>query len=204
VFELIKAGGWVMWPLILCSIAAMAIIGERLWSLQRKLILPPSLLDEVRGLLQRKELDAAKLEALREGSPLGRILAAGLANRMHGREIMKEAVEDAGRHTVPMLERYLNALGTIAAIAPFLGLLGTVMGMISMFAGISARGLGDPSVVAAGISEALIAAATGLAIAIPSLMFYRYLRSHVDELLVEMEQEAIRLVEIVTGQRERG
>jgi len=204
VFELIKAGGWVMWPLILCSIAAVAIIGERLWTLQKKNIIPPELLSQVRQWLERKEIDESRLTMLRESSPLGRILATGVVNRQHEHEVIKEAIEDAGRHVVPELDRYLNTLGTIAAISPFLGLLGTVLGMIQMFAGIGSRGLGDPSIVAGGISQALIATATGLAVAIPSLMAYRYLRGRVDVLLVEMEQEALKLVEILRGKRERG
>jgi biopolymer transport protein ExbB len=204
VFELINAGGWAMWPLILCSIAALAIIGERLWSLQKKLVIPPELLSQVQQWLARKELDDSRLNLLRESSPLGRILATGLVNRQHEHAILKEAIEDAGRHVVPELERYLNALGTIAAISPFLGLLGTVLGMIQMFAGIGSHGLGDPSIVASGISQALVATATGLVVAIPSLMAYRYFRGRVDELLVEMEQEALKLVEILRGKRERG
>jgi biopolymer transport protein ExbB len=204
VFELIKAGGWVMWPLILCSIAALAIIGERLWSLQKKSVLPPALLGQVQQWLERKELDTARLDLLRDSSPLGRVLAAGLVNRQHDHAILKEAIEDAGRHLMPELERYLNTLGTIAAISPFLGLLGTVLGMIQMFAGIGSHGLGDPSIVASGISQALVATATGLAVAIPSLMAYRYLRGRVDELTVEMEQEALKLVEILRGKREKG
>lgn len=203
-FELIKAGGWVMWPLILCSIAALAIIGERLWSLQRKTVIPPELLGQVQRLLERNELDDTRLAVLRDSSVLGRVLAAGVANRAHEHDVLKEAIEDAGRHTIPELERYLNTLGTIAAIAPFLGLLGTVLGMIKMFAGIGSHGLGDPTIVAAGISQALVATATGLAVAIPSLMAYRYLRGRVDELAVEMEQEALKLVEILRGRRARG
>jgi len=201
-FELIKAGGWVMWPIILCSVAALAIIGERLWSLQKKYVAPPNLLAQVEQLLERNELEPSHLAALRDGSPLGRILAAGLVNRDHDREIVKEAVENAGRHIVPELERYLRSLGTIAAISPFLGLFGTVVGMIQMFSGIGQHGVGDPSIVAAGISTALITTAGGLAVAIPSLMFYRYFRGRVSELLVEMEQEAIKLVEILHGERE--
>ena len=193
-----------MWPLILCSIAALAIIGERLWTLQKKNIIPPELLNQVRQWLERKEIDESRLTLLRESSPLGRILATGVVNRQHDHEVIKEAIEDAGRHVVPELDRYLNTLGTIAAISPFLGLLGTVLGMIQMFAGIGSRGLGDPSIVAGGISQALIATATGLAVAIPSLMAYRYLRGRVDVLLVEMEQEALKLVEILRGKRERG
>ena len=200
-FELIKAGGWVMWPLILCSIAALAIIAERLFTLQKKSVMPPALLSQVQQWLAAKELDESRLSLLRESSPLGRVLAAGLANRLHAHEVLKEAIEDAGRHMLPELERYLNTLGTIAAIAPFLGLLGTVLGMIQMFGGIGSHGLGDPSIVAAGISQALVATAAGLAVAIPSLMFYRYLRGRVEELTVEMEQEALKLIEILRGAR---
>ncbi|MHB8455124.1 MAG: MotA/TolQ/ExbB proton channel family protein [Acidiferrobacterales bacterium] len=201
-FELVKSGGWVMAPIILCSIAALAIIGERLWSLQKKYVAPAGLLPQVQQWLERKELDNARLELLRESSPLGRILASGLVNRGHARDVVKEAIEDAGRHVVPELERYLNSLGTIAAIAPFLGLLGTVLGMIEMFAGIGSHGLGDPSIVASGISQALVATASGLSVAIPSLMFYRYFRARVDRLLVDMEQEALKLVEIIQGERQ--
>jgi biopolymer transport protein ExbB len=203
VFELIKSGGWVMWPLILCSIAALAIIGERLWTLQKKTVIPPALLAQVQQWLERKEIDASRLTLLRDSSPLGKVLAAGLANRLHDHAVLKEAIEDAGRHVVPELERYLNTLGTIAAIAPFLGLLGTVLGMIQMFGGIGSHGLGDPSIVASGISQALVATASGLAVAIPSLMFYRFLRGRVDELTVEMEQEALKLIEILRGKREK-
>lgn len=191
-----------MWPIILCSVAALAIIGERFWSLQKKYVAPPNLLAQVQQLLKRNELEPSHLAALRDSSPLGRILAAGLVNRDHDREIVKEAVENAGRHIVPELERYLRSLGTIAAISPFLGLFGTVVGMIQMFSGIGQHGVGDPSIVAAGISTALITTAGGLAVAIPSLMFYRYFRGRVSELLIEMEQEAIKLVEILQGERE--
>ena len=200
-FELIKAGGWVMWPLILSSIAALAIIAERLFTLQKKSVMPPALLSQVQQWLAAKELDESRLSLLRESSPLGRVLAAGLANRLHAHEVLKEAIEDAGRHMLPELERYLNTLGTIAAIAPFLGLLGTVLGMIQMFGGIGSHGLGDPSIVASGISQALVATAAGLTVAIPSLMFYRYLRGRVEELTVEMEQEALKLIEILRGAR---
>lgn len=201
-FELVRAGGWVMWPIIACSIAALAIIGERLWSLQRKYVAPPNLVSQVQQWLERRQLDETRIQLLRESSPLGRILAAGLVNRNHDREIVKESIEDAGRHVVPDLDRYLNSLGTIAAISPFLGLLGTVLGMIEMFAGISAHGVGDPAVVAGGIAQALITTAAGLGVAIPSVMFYRYFRGRVNELLVDMEQQAVRLVEILHGERE--
>jgi biopolymer transport protein ExbB len=202
-FELVKTGGWVMWPIILCSIAAMAIIGERLWSLQRKYVAPTSLMPQVRQWLANNELDSARIDLLRNSSPLGKILAAGLVNRDHDREVIKEAVEDAGRHAVPELERFLNSLGTIAAITPFLGLFGTVIGMIDMFAGISTQGIGDPAVVAGGIATALVTTAAGIAVAIPSVMFYRFFRGRVNELLMEMEQQAIKLIEILHGEREQ-
>ncbi len=202
-FELIKTGGWAMWPLILCSIAALAIIGERFWSLQRKYVCPPNLVSQVQQWLSNNELDAARIDLVRQSSPLGRVVAAGLVNRQREREIVKESIEDAGRHTAPELERYLRTLGTIAAIAPFLGLLGTVLGMIEMFSGIGTRGVGDPSIVAGGISQALVATAAGLMVAIPSVMFYRYFRGKAYELLLDMEQEALQLIEILQGQREQ-
>jgi biopolymer transport protein ExbB len=203
-FELIKTGGWAMWPLMLSSVAALAIIGERFWSLQRKYVCPPNLVAQVQQWLAGNQLDPSRIELVRESSPLGRVLAAGLINRNRDRVILKEAIEDAGRHTAPELERYLRTLGTIAAIAPFLGLLGTVLGMIEMFSGIGTRGVGDPSIVAGGISQALIATATGLAVAIPSVIFYRYFRGRVNELLLDMEQEALKLVEVLRGERASG
>jgi biopolymer transport protein ExbB len=202
-FELFRAGGWVMWPILLCSVAALAIIGERLWSLQKKHVAPPQLLAQVQQWLARKELNEERLKLLRESSPLGRILAAGLVNRRHARAVVKEAIEDSGRHVAPELERYLRTLGTIAAIAPFLGLLGTVLGMIEMFSGLGTRGVGDPSIVANGIAQALVATASGLGVAIPAVMFYRYFRGRVETLLIDMEQEAIKLVEILHGEREK-
>jgi len=201
-FELIKAGGWSMWPIILCSVAALAIIGERLWSLQKKYIVPSNLLAQVQQWLERDELEPARLTALRDSSPLGKVLAAGLINRDHEREIIKEAIEDAGRHATPELERYLRTLGSIAAISPFLGLFGTVIGMIEMFSGIGQHGVGDPTIVAHGIAVALINTAGGLAVAIPSLLFYRYFRGRVNDLLIDMEEEAVKLIEILHGERE--
>ena len=202
-FELIRSGGWVMWPIILCSIAALAITGERLWSLQKKYVTPSNLLAQAQQWLARGELDEARVNLLRESSPLGRILAAGLINRDHERVIIKEVIEDAGRHVAPELERYLRPLGTIAGVSPFLGLLGTVLGMIQMFSGIGSQGVGDPSIVAGGIAQALITTAAGLTVAIPSLMFYRYFRGRVDALLLDMEQEALKLVETLHGEREK-
>jgi len=201
-FELIRAGGWVMWPIIICSVAALAIIGERFWSLQKKYVSPPELVPQVRQWLERDELDEARVNLVRDSSPLGRILAAGLINRDHDRDVIKEAVEDTGRHVSPELERYLRTLGTIATISPFLGLLGTVLGMIEMFSGIGSKGVGDPSIVAGGIAQALITTAAGLAVAIPSVMFYRYFRGKAYELLLDMEAEAMKLIEILHNERE--
>ncbi len=201
-FELIRAGGWVMWPIIICSVAALAIIGERFWSLQKKYVSPPELVPQVRQWLERDELDETRINLVRDSSPLGRVLAAGLVNRDHRRDVIKEAVEDTGRHVSPELERYLRTLGTIATISPFLGLLGTVLGMIEMFSGIGSQGVGDPSIVAGGIAQALITTAAGLAVAIPSVMFYRYFRGKAYELLLDMEAEALKLIELLHNERE--
>lgn len=194
--EIIRSGGWLMVPIIGCSVLALAIIIERLWTLQRRRVLPNDLTRQVWEWVSRNELNHQHIQALQEGSPLGRMLAAGLANRNREREAMKESIEDTGRHVVHELERYLNLLGTIAAVSPLLGLLGTVTGMVKIFAAISAsNAVGDPSVLAGGISEALITTVAGLAVAIPTLVAYRYLRDRVDGLVVAMEKEAITLVE---------
>ena len=192
--ELVKSGGWLMVPIILCSIAAVAIIVERMWSLQRERVVPEDLVAHAWQWARTGELTEERIQALREGSPLGRILAAGLASRDLDRELMKESIEEVGRHMAHELERYLNALGTIAAITPLLGLLGTVIGMIKVFAVITAQGVGEPRMLAGGISEALITTAAGLTVAIPSLLFHRVLRGRVDELVVAMEQEALELM----------
>ena len=192
--ELVKSGGWLMAPIILCSIAAMAIIVERLWSLQRARVVPDDLVAHAWQWATTGELTEERIQAFREGSPLGRILAAGLASRDLDREFMKESIEEVGRHVAHELERYLSALGTIAAITPLLGLLGTVIGMIKVFAVITAQGVGEPRMLAGGISEALITTAAGLTVAIPSLLFHRVLRGRVDELVVTMEQRALELM----------
>jgi len=193
--ELVKAGGWLMLPIIACSIVAAAIIAERIWALQSKRITPENLVVQVWQWARAGHLDEERIRTLRTGSPLGRILAAGLVTRHQSRGVMKESIEDVGRHVVHDLERYLNSLGTIASITPLLGLLGTVIGMIKVFAVITTQGIGDPGVLAGGISEALITTAAGLTVAIPSLLFYRYFRGRVDELVVAMEQEALKMVE---------
>jgi len=194
-WEIIQAGGPVMWPIILCSVGAAAIILERVWSLQEKRVIPRELTDKVWKLVETRTLTDRHIEALEHNSPLGRVLAAGLANRDKGRDLMKEVIEDTGRHVVHELERFLNSLGTIAAITPLLGLLGTVTGMISAFEAITSQGVGDARVLSGGIGEALITTAAGLIVAIPSLIGYRYLRGKVDMLVVEMEKEAIKLVQ---------
>jgi biopolymer transport protein ExbB len=201
--ELFKAGGPVMWPILLCSIAAAAIVAERFWSLQTRRIAPKNLVTQVWQWDRGGQLDARRLQELRRGSPLGRLLAAGLANRHADRAIMKESIEEVGRQVVHELERYLNALGTIAAVAPLLGLLGTVLGMIEMFSGITERGAGDGTIVAGGIAQALITTVFGLGVAIPTLIFHRYFIGRVDELVVTMEQEALKMVEIMHGDRSR-
>jgi biopolymer transport protein ExbB len=202
VFELITAGGWLMLPIMLCSVVALAIIGERFWVLKQEKVLPDNLVAQVWQLHQQRELNAERIKRLRDGSPLGRILAAGLINMHHEREVMKEAIEETGRQVVQELERFLNTLGTIASITPLLGLLGTVIGMIKVFTAITSLGVGNPTVLAGGISEALITTAAGLSVAIPSLMFYRYFRGKVDALVLKMEEEALKMVEVIHGERE--
>lgn len=190
-----------MWPILACSILAVAIVCERFWALNNRAVTPANLTEEVDQLIQRQDINPAKIQMLRESSPLGRILAAGLENLGSGRYVMKDAIEEAGRHVVHELERFLNSLGTIAAITPLLGLLGTVIGMIKVFAAITSFGVGDPTILASGISEALITTAAGLAVGIPSLMFYRYFKGKVNGLTVSLEQEALRLIEIIHGDR---
>jgi biopolymer transport protein ExbB len=202
VLEIIVAGGWVMLPLILCSIAATGIVVERFMALRPERIAPRNLLPQIWQLHQAGHLDERRVQAIHASSPLGRVLASGLANMHHSREVMKESIEDAGRQVVAELERFLNMLSTIASVSPLLGLLGTVLGMIKMFTGISGAGIGSPGVVAGGIAEALITTAAGLIIAIPAVMFYRYLRGRVDALVLQMEADALRLVEMMHGERE--
>ena len=193
--EIVQAGGWLMVPIIACSVVAAAIILERLWTLQPKRVLPKDLTAQVWGWVKKNQLNPKHIQSIHQSSPLGEILAAGLANRDRDRERIKEAIEDTGRHVVHELERYLNSLGTIAAISPLLGLLGTVIGMVTVFAAITTHGVGNPTVLAGGISQALITTAAGLSVAIPALMGYRYLRGRVDELVIQMEKEALKFME---------
>lgn len=200
-WELFQAGGWVMWPILGCSIVAAGIVVERLWVLQPSSVIPPGLADQVRSRVMQGKAATLDLDALRAGSPLGRVLAAGLVNRDHDWAVVRESIEEAGRHVVHDLGRYLNMLGSIAAASPLLGLYGTVLGMIQTFGAITAAGVGDATVLAGGISVALLTTAFGLTVAIPSLLLYRYLRGRVDDLVVRMEQDAIALVDALRSRR---
>jgi biopolymer transport protein ExbB len=194
-WELVRAGGPFMVPIILCSIIAAGILFERLWTLQRKRVLPLELIKRVNDLTALNQVTPKVIEALEKNSPLGRVLAAALANRDRGRAIMMERVEDTGRHVVHELERFLNSLGTIASISPLLGLLGTVSGIINSFKAVMLGGMGDPRMLAGGISEALVTTAGGLAVAIPSFIAYRYLRGKVERIVIDMEKIAVKFAD---------
>jgi biopolymer transport protein ExbB len=193
-FELVQSGGWLMFPIVICSIAAMAIVAERFWSLRPKRVVPENLNANIYQLYRHGKLDKNSIEVLRDSSPLGQVLAAGLTNMDNSREVMKESIEETGRHVVHDMERYLSPLGTVAQIAPLLGLLGTVVGMIKVFTVITAQGVGNPAVLAGGISEALVTTAAGLTVAIPTLICVRYFRRRIDDYVITMEQEALKLV----------
>lgn len=197
--ELIKAGGWPMLPLLLLGVVALAIILERFWSLRRNEIMPPGLGEEVRNWAARGKLDPSHVESLRNNSPLGSLLAAALDVRHRPREQIRERIEDTGRHVVHRMERFLNALGTIAAAGPLLGLLGTVVGMIQMFLGILDHGVGDVNQLAGGIGKALVCTATGMIVAIPALMFHRYFKGRIAGYVIEMEQQATALLDTLDG-----
>jgi len=188
-----------MLPIILSSILALAICVERYLALNPDKIAPRNLLNQVWGWMQNKQLDNDKLRQLRTASPLGEIIAAGLGNAKYGREIMKESIEDAASHVIHGMERYLTALGTIAAVTPLLGLLGTVMGMIRVFSEIMVQGTGNAAVLAGGISEALITTASGLCVAIPAMVMHRYFQRRIDAIVVTMEQDTIKLINAVHG-----
>ncbi len=201
--ELVKAGGWPMLPLVLLSALAVAIVVERFWALRRKAVLPPGLGSEVRAWAARGRLDPEHVDSLRVNSPLGALLAAALDVRNRPREEIRERVEDVGRHQAHRMERYLNALGTIAAAGPLLGLFGTVVGMIQMFLGIMDHGVGDVSQLAGGIGKALVCTAAGMVVAVPALMFHRFFRARVDAYLVDMEHEAIQLMDAIDPRNTR-
>jgi biopolymer transport protein ExbB len=199
-FEIVKAGGIMMGPIILASIIAAAIFLERLWTLQSKRVLPSDLTEKVWRWVEQRQIQDKHIAALQQNSPLGKILAAGLANRHRERDIIKESIEDTGRHVVHELDRFIGTLGTIASLSPLMGLLGTVLGMIRTFNAITTDGIGNPAALAGGIAEALITTAAGLTVAIPALIAYKYLRGRVETLVVQMEKEAIKLVQAMEAQ----
>jgi biopolymer transport protein ExbB len=201
VFEIIIAGGWLMWPIIACSIIAIAITIERFWALSPAKIAPRNQLAQVWNWIQTNQMDSEKLKELRRSSPLGRILAAGLSNSRHGREVMKDSIEEAAGQVIHEMERFLNTLGTIATVSPLLGLLGTVFGMIEVFNDIVLQGSGNPGALAGGISVALITTAAGLCVAIPAMISHRFFLRRMDTLVVTMEQEAVKLVDALHSER---
>ncbi len=193
--ELFKAGGTVMYPLLLCSLAALAIGIERFWALRRERVVPKQLVSQVWQWARKGELDNKKIAQLRVHSPLGELLAAGVMARAQGRDIAKQLISETGRRVVVEMERFVGALGTIAMISPLLGLLGTVIGIIKMFAAARAGGMGNMEALAGGIGEALITTAAGLFVAIPATMLYRALQRRIDELVCQLEQEATKMVD---------
>jgi len=200
VWSIVQAAGWPIWPLIFASVVALALILERLWSLRQSVVAPPDLVDRVLTEYRQNGATPELITRTAQHGPLGRILAAGLANVKSPRPVIREVIEEVGRVVSHDLERFLTTLGTIAAMAPLLGLFGTVVGMIEIFGSQTAAG-SNPIQLAHGISVALYNTAFGLIVAIPSMIFYRHFRATVDSLIVEMEQQAIRLVDFVHGER---
>jgi len=199
-FALIEAAGWPIWFIIVASVVALAIIGERWWSLREGIVMPRDLLAQTLQDYRQNDVSPQMLARLAKGSPLGRVFAAGLRNAKSPPEIIKEAIEESGRTVAIDLERFLTTLGTIAAISPLLGLFGTVVGMIEIFGAQTPQGT-NPLVLAHGISIALYNTALGLVVAVPAMIFYRHFRAKVDVMLVDMEMQAIKLVEIIHGER---
>lgn len=204
VLEIIRAGGWIMWPLMAASIVALAIIIERSWTLRSAQILPPGLSARALQQLREGKFGREQLAALRESSPLGFVLSAAVANARQGRAAMQAAVDTAGGQVVHEMERFLTTLGALASVATLLGLLGSVIGMIEIFNAVSLRGTGDPTLMAKGISVALIATASGLMVAIPAQFFHRILMRRVDDLAIRLETEVMRFVDVVTADRQPG
>jgi biopolymer transport protein ExbB len=202
VLEIVKAGGWLMLPIMLCSVAALAITLERFFALSPKKIVPPNLVAQVWGWVKNNQLDANKLRDLRQGSPLGLLLATAIINARHGREVMRESIESASSVVLLELERYQNALGTVALIAPMLGLIGSVFGIMQVFNDIRIHGSGDAAALAGGIAEALITTASGLVVAVPATMVHRYFNGRIGSLVVQLEQESVKLVDAMLGERD--
>jgi biopolymer transport protein ExbB len=201
VIEIIQAAGWPIWPIILCSVIAIGIIGERFYSLRQNVVAPRDVLPRVIQEYRQSGVSSEMLGNLAAGSLLGKVLAAGLKNVKSPREVMKESIEEAGRAAAHELDRFLTTLGTIATMAPLLGLLGTIIGMIEIFGASAPSGMTDPAALAHGISIALYNAAFGIIVAVPSLVFYRHFRAKAESLVVEMELQAIKMVEIIHGER---
>lgn len=200
-FELVKQGGWLMLPIIFCSVIAFTITIERLIALNPNKIAPKNLLAEVWTWIKNSQIDSERLKTLKQASPLGQILAAGISNSRNGREVMKESIEEAAGQVVHEMQHYLSTLGTIAAVTPLLGLLGTVIGMIKVFSEIMVQGTGNASVLAGGISEALITTASGLAVAIPALIMHRFFERRIRSIVVTLEREAVKLVDALHADR---
>jgi len=194
-FELFRAGGPLMWIILVCSLVALTIVFERMLTLRKKQVAPANLRKQVLELVKSKNVSQDNIETIRQHSPLGVVYAAGLDNLPYGVESMREALEEAGKQVVHRLGRYLNTLGTIASVSPLIGLLGTVMGMIKVFTEITSSGVGDPTVLSGGISEALITTAAGLSVGIPALMFYRHFRGRINELAMTLEENALALLD---------
>jgi biopolymer transport protein ExbB len=202
VLSIIEAAGWPIWFILLTSVVALAIIGERFWSLRTSLVAPRELLPATVREFQTRGVTPELLQRLQDGPLIGRIFAAALANEKSPREVIKDAVEDAGRAVTLELERFLNMLGTIATVSTLLGLFGTIVGMIEIFGSAAPMGgSGNPAQLAHGISVALYNTLFGIGVAIPAVIFYRHFRNRVDVLVVDMESQAIRLVEILRGER---
>ncbi len=200
--EILRAGGPFMWPIILSSIIAAGIVAERLWTLQQKRVMPPDLTRRIWALIEAGQVSDKVITALEANSPLGKLLATGLANRHRSREVLMERIEDTGRHVAYDLDRFLNTLGTIAGVAPLLGLLGTVTGIIRAFSAIHEGGLGDPRLLSGGISEALICTAAGLCVAIPSYVAFRYLRGKVEGIVVRIEKDVVRFADALNDREQ--
>ena len=201
-WEIVRAGGPFMWPIILCSVIAAAIVLERLWTLQQRRVVPADLTRRIWALVEAGQVNDKVIAALQSNSPLGKLLATGLANRNRPRAVLMERLEDEGRHVAHDLDRFLNTLGSIAGVAPLMGLLGTVTGIIKAFNAIYTGGLGDPRALSGGISEALITTAAGLCVAIPSYIAYRYLRGRVESIVVQMERDVLRFADALNDRAE--
>lgn len=199
--DLFLAGGILMWPLLACSLLVVAISAERFWTLNPAKIAPKTLLAQVWAWIKNNQLDVSKLRELKQSSPLGYILSAGLSNSKHGRDIMKDSIQEAANKVIHDLERYVGILGTIANIAPLLGLLGTVLGMIEIFNGIMLQGTGNANVLAGGISIALYTTVAGLIVAIPATICHKFFLRRIDEIVVTMEDEAIKLIDALHSER---